>query len=295
MTTEKDELHRFIFDNLPVRGERVQLQSSWKEVLERHDYPAVIRDVLGEAMAATVLLSATIKFLGSITLQVQSTGPVSMLVVQVKTDKTLRAIASYDEDVDIQPGLKNLFGEAQLVITIEMENASDRYQGIVALGETTIAAALEEYFRSSEQLETRLWLTADEDVAAGYLLQQMPGERSADGENEDWNRLLLLTQTLTDDELKTLPVKTLLERLYSEDDVRLFAADKVEFACDCSKEKIEKTLLTLGREEVVSILKEQGEVGVDCNFCNQHYSFDSIDIETMFAKGPRIHMPETRH
>jgi len=295
MTTEKDELHRFIFDNLPVRGERVQLQASWKAVLDRHDYPPVIREVLGEAMAAAVLLSASIKFLGSITLQIQSTGPVSMLVVQVKTDKTLRAIASYDEDLDIKPGLKNMFGEAQLVITIEMESASERYQGIVALGETSIAAALEEYFRSSEQLETRLWLTADENIAAGFLLQQMPGERSTYEEDDDWNRLLLLTQTLKEEELKTLAVKTLLERLYSEDDVRLFAADKVKFACDCSKEKIEKTLLTLGREEVVSILEEQGEVGVDCNFCNQHYSFDSIDVETMFAKGPRVHMPETRH
>lgn len=292
---DKDQLHRFIFDNVPVRGEIVQLQSSWQSILDRHEYPPVIRDVLGEAMAATVLLSATIKFLGSITLQIQSNGPVSMLVVQVKTDKTVRAMASYEEDEELQPGLKNLFGDAQLVITIEMDSAAERYQGIVELGDKNIAAALEEYFRSSEQLETRLWLAADEHHAGGFLLQQMPGESSADGERDDWNRLVILANTLKDDELKTLSAKELLQRLFHEDNIRLFTPDLVEFACSCSKEKIEKTLHTLGYEEVKDVLDQQGSVGVDCNFCNQHYEFDSIDVETMFTDGVRIYAPETRH
>ena len=293
---DKDQLHRFIFDNVPVRGEAVQLQASWKAILDRHEYPPVIRDVLGEAMAATVLLSATIKFLGSITLQIQSDGPVSMLVVQVKTDKTVRAMASYeDEDEELKPGLKNLFGDAQLVITIEMDNASERYQGIVELGDKNIAASLEEYFRSSEQLETKLWLAADEHNVGGFLLQQMPGEPSADGERDDWNRLVILANTLKDEELKTLPAKDLLQRLYHEDDIRLITPDLVEFSCSCSKEKIEKTLHTLGYEEVKDILDQQGGVGVDCNFCNQRYEFDSIDVETMFRDGLRIRAPETRH
>ncbi len=291
---DKDQLYRFIFDDVPVRGEAVQLQSSWKSILDRHDYPPVIRDILGEAMAATVLLSATIKFLGSITLQIQSNGPVSMLVVQVKTDKTVRAMASY-EDEELQPGLKNLFGDAQLVITIEMDNAAERYQGIVELGDKNIAAALEEYFRSSEQLETKLWLAADEHNVGGFLLQQMPGEPSADGERDDWNRLVILANTLKDEELKTLSAKELLQRLYNEDNIRLFAPDLVEFACSCSKEKIEKTLYALGHEEVKDVLDQQGSVGVDCNFCNQHYEFDSIDVETMFLEGLRMHTPETRH
>jgi len=291
---EKDQLYRFMFDSIPVRGEVVQLQSSWKAVLDKHEYPPVIRDVLGEAMAAAVLLSATIKFLGSITLQIQSDGPVSMMVVQVKTDKSVRAMASYEED-DLQPGLKNMFGDAQLVITIEMDNATERYQGIVELGDKDIAAALEEYFRSSEQLETKLWLAADEHNVGGFLLQQMPGETSADGERDDWNRLVILANTLKDEEIKSLPAKELLNRLYHEDDIRLFSPDEVAFSCTCSKEKIEKTLLGLGYKEVKEILTQQGSVGVDCNFCNQRYEFDSIDVETMFSDGFRIRAPETRH
>lgn len=291
---DKDQLHRFIFDKAPVRGEIVQLKDSWQAILDRHEYPPVLRDVLGEAMAATVLLSATIKFLGSITLQIQSDGPVSMLVVQVKTDKTVRAMASY-EDEDLSAGLKNMFGDARLVITIEMDNASDRYQGIVELGDKNIAAALEEYFRRSEQLETRLWLSADDKAASGFLLQQMPGEAAADGEKDDWNRFVILANTLKDEELQNLSAKDILQRLYHEDNIRLFTPDQVSFACSCSKEKIEKTLHSLGYEEVKDILAQQGSVGVDCNFCNQHYEFDSIDVETMFNDRCPVHIPDTRH
>lgn len=291
---DKDQLHRFIFDNAAVRGEVVQLKDSWQDVLERHEYPPVLRDVLGQAMAATVLLSATIKFLGSITLQIQSDGPVSMLVVQVKTDKTVRAMASYEDD-DLQAGLKNMFGDAKLVITIEMDNASDRYQGIVELGDKDIAASLEEYFRRSEQLETRLWLAADENTASGFLLQQMPGDAAADGEKDDWNRFVILANTLKDEELQTLPAKDILQRLYHEDNLRMFTPDQVAFACSCNKEKIEKTLHSLGYEEVKDILVQQGSVGVDCNFCNQHYEFDSIDVETMFGALSPVNNPDTRH
>lgn len=291
---DKDQLHRFIFDNAAVRGEVVQLKDSWQDVLERHEYPPVLRDVLGQAMAATVLLSATIKFLGSITLQIQSDGPVSMLVVQVKTDKTVRAMASYEDD-ELQAGLKNMFGDAKLVITIEMDNASDRYQGIVELGDKDIAAALEEYFRRSEQLETRLWLAADENTASGFLLQQMPGDAAADGEKDDWNRFVILANTLKDEELQTLSAQDILQRLYHEDSLRLFTPDQVAFACGCSKEKIEKTLHSLGYEEVKDILVQQGSVGVDCNFCNQHYEFDSIDVETMFSELSPVSNPDTRH
>jgi molecular chaperone Hsp33 len=291
--TEKDQLHRFIFDNAPVRGEMVQLQKSWQSILERHEYPAVVRNVLGEAMAATVLLSATIKFLGSITLQIQGDGPVSMLVVQVKTDKTVRAMASY-EDEEIQAGLKNMFGDAKLVITIEMENAAERYQGIVELGDEGIAEALEEYFHRSEQLETRLWLSADEHIAGGFLLQQMPGDSAVDmEEKDDWNRLVLLADTLKKEELTTLSVQEVLHRLYHEDDLRLFTPDLIEFSCSCSREKIEKTLVGLGYKEVKEILTEQGSVGVDCNFCNLHYEFDSIDVETIFADALMMRAPET--
>lgn len=290
----KDTLNRFIFDKAPVRGESVHLNESWQAVLDKHDYPQAVRSVLGEAMAATVLLSATIKFLGSITLQIQGDGPLSMLVVQVTTDKTVRAMASYESD-DLQPGLKNLFGDARLMITIEMENASERYQGIVELGDDSIAAALEEYFKSSEQLDTRIWLTANKDVAAGFLLQRMPKESMPDSDDEDWNGFCILAETLKDEELCALEVEEILHRLYHEEDVRLFAPDKIRFACSCSLERIEKTLKGMGHDEVKDILNEQGKVEVDCSFCNHHYEFDAIDVEKVFFDGFTVEASNTRH
>jgi molecular chaperone Hsp33 len=138
-------------------------------------------------------------------------------------------------------------------------------------------------------------LQADEHVACGFLLQQMPGDAAADGEKDDWNRFVILANTLKDDELKTLTAKEILQRLYHEDNLRLFTPDQVEFACACSKEKIERTLHSLGYEEVKDILSQQGSVGVDCNFCNQHYEFDSIDVETMFSDNCMVPTPDTRH
>jgi len=291
----KDLLHRFIFDKAPVRGEFVQLHDTWKDALDKHDYPPVVRQVLGECMAATALLSATIKFLGKITLQIQGDGSIPMLVVQVNTDKKLRGMASYEGD-DLQPGLSNLFGDdARLMITIEMDESSERYQGVVELGNESIAAALEEYFRSSEQLKTRLWLSCTEEVAAGFLLQEMPKESMPEAEDDEWTRLSILAATLTAEELVSLTIKEILHRLYHEDDVRLFSPDQVEFFCNCTRQRIEKTLKTLGEEEVRDILQEQGSVSVDCNFCNHHYSFDAIDVETMFVAGFSIETTDTRH
>ena len=293
--SQKDSLSRFLFDKLQIRGEFVHLDESWRAVLSKHDYPAVVRDVLGEAVAATVLLSATIKFLGSITLQIQGDGPVGMLVVQVNTDKQLRAMASYDEDQSLAEGLKNLFGEARLVISIEMGETGERYQGIVELSEGSVADALEEYFRSSEQLQTRLWLAANDEMAAGFLLQEMPKQEKHDDDDDAWQRSVMLAETLRQEELFTLNAQEILHRLYHEEDVRLFKSDQISFSCSCSRERIENTLKSLGEKEVREILTEQGNVGVDCNFCNQHYEFDAVDVERLFFSGYAMDMSDTRH
>lgn len=290
----KDQFYRFVFNDAAVRGEIVQLKDSWQAILDRHEYPPVVRDILGQAMAATVLLGGTIKFLGSITLQIHSNDLASMLVVQVKTNKTIRAMASYDEEV-LQSELRNMFNDAKMVITIEMDNASDQYQGIIELGGKDIATALEEHLRQSEQLETRLWLAVDEQTASGFLLQKMPGDTNPDKRKDDWNRVLLLANTLKDEELKALSPEDILHRLYHEDNILLFTPDQVEFACTCTKEKIEKTLHSLGYKEVKDILSQQGSVEIDCHFCNQHYEFDSIDVETMFNKYSMVQSPDTRH
>ena len=295
---ERDSLHRFVFEHTNVRGELVHLDASWQAVLQRHDYPPAVRDLLGQAMAASVLLGATIKFQGSLILQVQGEGPVTLLVVQATNERTLRGMAQWQGEVPAAP-LNELFGKGRLVITIQPEGRRERYQGIVDLGDKGLADALEGYFQRSEQLPTRLWLAADSRYAAGLLLQRLPVEyadpyEKAEAE-ENWSRITHLGSTVTAPELLDLPFRDLIHRLYHEETVRAFESEPVSFRCTCSRERIEETLRGLGYPEVRGILKEQGKVGVDCSFCNQHYEFDSVDVERVFAADVSPEIPKTRH
>ncbi len=286
-----DTLQRFLFEHTNVRGELVHLDATWQAVLGRHEYPPVVRDLLGEAMAACALLSATIKFQGSLILQIRGEGPLTMLVVQVSRQRTLRGMVDWEGEV--QPGpLKELFGEGCLTITIDPGVGMERYQGVVDLGDRGLTEALEGYFERSEQLATRLWLAADGRRAAGLLLQKVPGDTA---DEDAWGRVVQLGQTISSVELTGLPSMEILRRLYHEEDVRVFEPEPVSFRCGCSRARIEETLRGLGHREVRSILEEQGKVSVDCSFCKQNYQFDAIDVEQMFAAVASPQMSKTRH
>lgn len=287
-----DTLQRFIFEQAPIRGEIVRLNATWQAVLERRDYPLAVRTLLGETMAAAALLAATIKFKGSFIMQVQGNGPVSLLVVECTSDNTLRAVAHWDDDV--QPGpLVDMLGDGRLVITVNPSEGTERYQGIVALEGDSIAAALENYLTRSEQLDTRLWLTADDGQATGMLLQRLPGTT---GEDEDaWPRAVHLGTTLTRDELLALPAAEIVHRLYHEEDIRLFEGEPLSFRCSCSRERVTMMLRVLGSEEIHGILNEQGVIKVDCEFCGQHYELDSIDAELLFTAPVPAEMASTHH
>jgi len=288
---EHDTLRRFIFEKLPVQGRYVHLDASWRAVLDRQEYPAPVRALLGEAMAAMALLSATLKFDGAITLQVQGNGPLHLLVVQCTSRLSLRGLARWRGDLP-DSSLQNLLGEGRLALTIEPSGKGERYQGIVPLEGETLAASLEGYFQRSEQLPTRLWLTAGADSAAGLLLQVMPGrQRNPDA----WQHVTVLADTVTSKELKTLSAEHLLQRLYHEEDVRLFEAAPVAFRCQCSRERIEATLRSLGAEEMHSILREQGKVHVDCEFCGRGYDFDEVDVQTLFVPEAQSAHSGARH
>ncbi|MGH8320636.1 MAG: Hsp33 family molecular chaperone HslO [Gammaproteobacteria bacterium] len=289
--SEHDSLRRFIFEKLPVQGRWVRLDASWRAVLEQQDYPAPVRALLGQAVAATVLLSATLKYDGTITLQIQGNGPVHLLVVQCTSRFSLRGLARWHAQLP-ESGLKNLLGDGKLVLTIEPSGQGERYQSIVPLEGETLAACLESYFQRSEQLPTRLWLATDDDSAAGLLLQVMPQrERDPDA----WQHVTVLADTVTDAELKTLSAEHLLHRLYHEDDLRLFETAPVSFRCQCSRERIEATLRGLGAEEVRGILSEQGKVHVDCEFCGRGYDLDSVDIEALFTAAAQQPVSDMRH
>jgi len=279
----RDALRRFMFEEFPVRGEVVRLEESWRAVLEREAYPPAVRDLLGQAMAACALLASTLKFDGLLTLQIQGEGDLHLLVVQCGSDLVVRGLAKWKGE-DPRGSLAELTGGGRLAITIERRKDRDRYQGIVLADTDTLADCLESYFTQSEQLPTRIWLAADGNMAAGLLLQQMPGlpgalEADADG----WRRAGILAGTVSSEELLALDTRSLLRRLFHEEDLRLAEPRAVAFRCSCTRQRVETALRLLGRAELDELLADEGRIEVRCEFCNMAYEVDAVDVEQLLA------------
>jgi molecular chaperone Hsp33 len=305
---DRDCLHRFLFEHYPIRGHIVHLDASWRALLEHRDYPPAIRDTLGEAVAASVLLAATLKFDGTLSLQLKGQGPMHLMLAQCSSDLGVRAVARYREAHEARD-LAALSGEGNLTVTLENEDLSQRYQGVVPLNGERLADCLRDYFESSEQLPTRLWLHATQKGASGLLLQRLSddsvlartkldkhAELPERAEIDDaWHRVQLLGDTLRGEELQALSDREILRRLFAEDDVRLFESAPVFFRCRCSRERVIGMLRSLGAEETRSVLAERGEVEVRCDFCNRAYRFDSVDVEKLFASAPAADGSDTRH
>ena len=296
-----DSLRRFVFERFPVRGYVVHLDACWRALIEHHAYPDIVRDTLGEAVAATVLLAATLKFDGLLTLQVQGPGPMHLLVVQATHRMAVRAVARWHSALPVgRPSLATLSGGGRLTVTVENADRSSRYQGVVPLSGERLADCFEGYFARSEQLPTRLWLTATAEGAAGLLLQRLPSGASASAEElehaaaagaEHWNRIQHLAGTLSAAELAVLPSGELLRRLFHEEDVRLFEPGPVFFQCNCSRERVSGILRSLGEGEVRDILRERSTVEVRCEFCNRAWQYDAVDVEGLFAVGAALDGP----
>jgi len=299
---DRDSLHRFIFEHYPIRGHLVHLDASWRALIEHRDYPDAIRTTLGEAVVASLLLAATIKFEGVLSLQLQGAGPVHLLLAQCTSGLGVRGLARYREEPESDTAAGNvldLIGAGNLTVTLESDDGSQRYQGIVPIAGERLADSLQIYFENSEQLPTRLWLYADEHGAAGMLLQRLPGGGNASPDapaagtaaadpaiiDDAWRRVQLIGETLTRDELRTLADAQILRRLFNEDDLRLFEPAPVYFRCRCSRERVSGMLQGLGEKETRSILTERGEVEVRCDFCNRAYVFDAVDVAQLFNTG----------
>ncbi len=287
-----DSIVRFLFEESNVRGRVVHLESVWRHIRTRYDYPTVVMRVLGEAVAACAMLLTTIKVEGSVTLQVQSEGPLSFLVVQGRSDLSMRAVAHWREEISEQP-LSSLCQGGRMAITIEPDKGKNRYQGLVSLEGDTLAEALEAYFERSEQLPTRLWLAADSERASGMLLQKVPGDEA--GDTDLWARTQILAETLKRDELLQLEVAGLLRRLFHEEDVRVFEPEICTFRCRCSREMIRNVITQFGPDEARQMVKEDGSIKAECEFCTQVYEFDSVDVEEIFAASHQPDVPSTRH
>jgi molecular chaperone Hsp33 len=276
-----DRAMRFVFEQTDVRGETVHLDKAFTDVLAVHQYAPSVRRLLGEFLAASVLLSTTLKFDGKLILQVRSEGQIPLLMVECTSKREVRAIARGAEQATSE-NFELLLTNGQLAVTIDPDNG-ERYQGIVPLLGGSLATSLDAYFAQSEQLQTRVWLAADEHRAAGMLLQQLPAQvvPSEEDRQAQWEHACTLAQTLTVEELLELKAEQILHRLYHEDPMRVFPAAPVVFSCSCSSERTLSALASLGRAEILDILDEQGSIAMDCEFCNQQYIYHQEDLQPL--------------
>lgn len=288
MMNDSDLRSRFLFEQAGIRGNLVHLDASWRAVLDAHPYPKPVAARLGEALAAATLLAATIKFEGSLILQIHGSGPIRTLVAQATHARTMRGLARWEGEVPAVAALTAQFGTGQLVLTID-QGTGQPYQGVVPLAGAHLTDAIEHYFADSEQIATRLWLAADASRAAGLLLQRLP---EAGATEDDWQRVTLLADTLTTTELLGQPTESLLHRLFHEERVRLFESEPLSFRCGCSRSRIESMVRLLDEAEIASLLDEQGAVEVTCEFCNRRYRFDPVDVRQLFATAMH-HAPPT--
>jgi len=310
------ELTSFIFDGLPVRGMLVRLTDAWQEVLHRREaagaFPPEVRALLGEMTAAAVLMQASIKFKGALVIQVFGDGPVKLAVAEVQPDLAFRATAKVVGEVPPGAGLEtllNVHGQGRCAITLDPQDklpGQQPYQGVVPLhGDRReplqqVSQVLEHYMLQSEQLDTRLVLAADDQIAAGLLVQRLPlegsgnlgGRRNEDdiGLSEAYNRISLLAATLTRQELLTLPGAQMLHRLFWQEKVTGFVPRTPRFACTCSSERVRGMLRSLGREESEGLIVERGLVEVGCDFCGAMYRYDAVDVGEIFT-AQRDHPP----
>lgn len=296
--TKQDITQRFLFENLDAKGEFVSLEQSYHEVLKRHNYPPVVANLLGELLAASALLCGTLKFDGVLVLQVRSEGPLPLLMVECNSQREIRGIARYEkEQIDNNMSLNELMPNGILTLTVDPTQGK-RYQGVVALEGDSLSTSLSNYFASSEQLPTFFWLCADGKKAGGMLIQSLPEEKQHDTEQRSatWQHLTTLANSLTTDEFLSTPHATILHRLYHEEDIRLFDAQPIKFQCSCSRSRSANALRSLGLDDALALIAEQnGHIMIDCQFCNQHYTFDKADVIQLFKDGSSEPPSETKH
>lgn len=297
MKPHNDSLYRFVVEGCNVRGQLVYLDESWRELAATHDYPPVVRNLLGEAVSAAALLSATIKFDGTLRIQASGDGGLRLLIAEATADGTLRGLARWKGDLegDLLP---ELLGNGRLAITIDPGAGRERYQGIVDLQGDGLTHSLRGYFSHSEQLPTRLWLAVGRERVAGLLLQRVPDEIGDDDGPPDagdaWRQTVEHAEAMEPAELLELGVADLLARINGDRPVRLYRGDDWRFVCGCTRDKVAEVLRALGREDLDALIEERGRVSVNCEFCNAKFAFDAVDVAQIFV-GDGHDLAPTRH
>lgn len=275
-----DVLNRYLFDDMHARGELVQLTNSYQSIIANHNYTDGVKTLLGELLAATCLLTATLKFEGEIAVQLQGDGPLSYAVINGDHNQVMRGVAKLKQASEAA-GLQELVGKGVMVITIR-PNKGEPYQGVVPLEKPTLAECLAQYFETSDQIPTTLWLYTDieQGNAAGALVQLLPDSGDKEQQLADYNHLCQLTNTIKAEEIFNLPAEELLYRLFHEEKVRIFDPQAVSYQCSCSEEKCLTAITQLGAKELKSILEEQGKVSMTCDYCATTYAFDESQLSS---------------
>jgi molecular chaperone Hsp33 len=285
--SDTNRVRRFVLERHPIRGHVVRLAGSWLELREHQDYPPAVQQLLGEAVAAVVLLAATLKFDGTLTLQLQGQGLIKLLVAQCTHDFKVRAMARHDP-LGGEAGFRSLTGDGQIIVTVEATDRASSYQGVVPIAGDSLAESLEAYFVQSEQLPTRVLLAATPGVVAGMLVQRIAGLGGKQAPEDPaafeaaWMKADHAMAALTRAALLEDDIEARLVRMFGDDEVRVFGGQDVKFECRCSRERVANVLRSLGPEEVRSVIAEQGTVTVTCEFCQRPYKFDAIDVEQLF-------------
>jgi molecular chaperone Hsp33 len=279
-----DTFQRFIFEELQIRGEWVRLGNSFQEATHSLNYPSEIKSLLGQTIAASILLTGTLKFAGRLSIHARGQGPVSLLTAETTNLRQFRALAKWEGQIQPEMDLKALLGDAQLAITIDPDKGA-RYQGIVPMEKNNLSECLEHYFELSEQLDTYLLLGANDDACYGLLLQKLPDYKNIEDEDA-WNRVVHLAKTISQDELLNVDNETLVTRLYHQEQVILYPSEPVKFECNCSQERSLSAIYSLGEKEVLDILEKEPVIEMNCQFCGECYQFDRSAIQKLFKLGP---------
>ena len=279
---ETDTLQRFLFEHASIRGEIAHLDETYRTIMQQHPYPPMVKQLLGEALVSCLLLAGSIKFEGDMSLQFHGDDNLPLILVQCDHQLNVRAFAKFKKGAEVAD-YATAFLQGKMVFVINQCHQTETYQSMVPILSTSMSENLMHYFAQSEQIASQVWLAVNEEKVSGMLLQLMPGQDTLQRE-QFWEYAVQLGQTISEEELLNLDNTTILHRLYHETELRLYTARPVRFECRCNEDKMKQVLTVLGKEDVDQLLKEKGQVEVRCDFCNQQYTFDAIDITLLFRK-----------
>lgn len=280
-----DHIQRFLFKDLNIRGQHLNIHQAWQKMIEDRHYPESLVQVLGELTAVAIMLANGMKHTGKVSIQVQGSGPVNLLVVQVTHTFELRGVAKTNRTLTTETGLEELLGDGQILVTLENTQTGHFFQSYVPREADSISDCFEAFLSQSEQLPSKLWLAAGQQAIGGVLIQKMP---TTDEQDEDgWERITHLSHTVTEEELLECDAPTLLHRLFHEETVELFSPETVEYDCPQDQAAVETMLRSLGEQEVRKILEEQGQVVIHNEMCNLHFRFSEADINRIFAEAKK--------